>query len=167
VLPKATYALRARGNSRTGRSRAGRGHLGDVVAQATLIQHAGELRPGHALGDRVDDLHAVDRVQQRGELGQRNLRPEHVLARAAPDTVLAADPDLAVGRGRVDQQDVDRLRVARRGQQALRTIASALGKCAMRSAGMRRAPRLASGNGWVIGVTQITSWVAGVYSIVS
>ncbi len=67
----------------------------------------------------VDHFNFIDRVQQGSHLRQGDLRPDHVLARPAADTVLGADPELAIRGGRVDQHDVHRLLGARRGQQSL------------------------------------------------
>ncbi len=83
-----------------------RGHLGQVVPGPLLLQQLLELGPAHARGDAIHDLDGVVGRQHRGQLRQVHLRPDHVLAAAPAHAVLAADPDAAIGRGRVDQQDV-------------------------------------------------------------
>ena len=54
-------------------------------------------------------------------MGQTNLRPDHIFATAPPDTMLATNPDTAVGSGRVDQQDIHRAGRAGGGGQGLHT----------------------------------------------
>jgi hypothetical protein len=83
----------------------GRGHLGDVVARAFLIEQPLELGPRHAFGYRIDHFDA-EIGEQRRHLRQVHLRPDHALARAPPHPVLAANPDAAIGRGRIDEQNV-------------------------------------------------------------
>ena len=83
------------------------GELGHVVPGALGAEDGLERLPAHALGDRVDDLHRVGRLQQRRHLRQRHLRPDHVLARSPADAVLGPDPDGAVGRRRVHEQHVE------------------------------------------------------------
>ncbi len=84
-----------------------RGDLRQVVARAALLQQLLKFGPAHAQRHAVHNLHCVLGQQNGGHLRHLHLRPDHVLAAAAANAMLAADPDRAVGRGRVDEQHLN------------------------------------------------------------
>ena len=97
----------------------GCGHLGQVVLGLILIQKLCKFRPAHAFRIAVHHFDFVDRMQKGSHLRQRDLRPDHILARAPADPVLGADPQPAIGGGRVDEHDVHRIFRAGGGQKSL------------------------------------------------
>jgi hypothetical protein len=66
----------------------GGGDVRDVVLRPDPPHHPFERGPVQAIGDGVDHADGVGRMHDRGELRQRHLRPDHVLARAAADAML-------------------------------------------------------------------------------
>ena len=99
--------------------KSGRCDLGQIVLRLILIDELAELRPAHSLGIRVDHLDLVHGMEQGGHLSQGDLRPDHVLSRTPPHTMLRANPQPAVRGGGVHQHDIDRLLIARRVQEAM------------------------------------------------
>ena len=83
-----------------------RGHLRHVVPWTLLLQKLLELGPAHARRVAVDDLDLVFGHQNGSHLRQVHLRPDHILPGAAPHSVLRSDPEPAIGRGRIHQQDI-------------------------------------------------------------
>ncbi len=97
----------------------GRGQLSHVIFGLVFVEQFGEFGPAHTFGVAVHHFDFIDGMQERRHLRQRNLGPDHVLAGAASNAVLGANPESAVGGGRVDEHDVHRIGGAGRGEKSV------------------------------------------------
>jgi len=84
----------------------GGGDLREVEAWSQPIQLCLKALPRHAPWDGVDDADGLVR-EERSQLREVGLRPDHALSGSASDPMLAANPDRTIGCRRIHQEQID------------------------------------------------------------